>query len=239
MYKNFSKVYDKFMEICNYDEWVGLLEGYIKEYNPEGKKVLDLGCGTGSTLVNFSEKYECSGLDLSEEMLKKAKIKLKGKNVPLFLGDMREFDTGERYDIIFSFFDTVNHLTSTEDLMDLFNSVRNSLNKGGIYVFDVVDREFMDKMFANDVYADNRKDFAVIWEHFYDEEENIDQIEATYFVKNKNRTFDRLTEYYEKRIFTENEIFNCSKNAQLSLVKYEKNDKIAGKRFFYVLKNEN
>ena len=157
----------------------------------------------------------------------------------MFLGDLRAFDTGEKYDIIFSFFDTVNHLTTTEDLMDLFNSVRNSLNKGGFYVFDVVDREFMDIMFAYDVYADNWKDFAVIWEHFYDEEENIDQIEATYFVKNKNRTFDRLTEYYEKRIFTENEIFNCSKKAQLSLVKYEKNDKIAGKRFFYVLKKEN
>ena len=239
MYKNFSKVYDKFMEICNYDEWVGLLEGYIKEYNPEGKKVLDLGCGTGSTLVNFSEKYECSGLDLSEEMLKKAKIKLKGKNVPLFLGDMREFDTGERYDIIFSFFDTVNHLTSAEDLMDLFNSVRNSLNKNGIYVFDVVDREFMNKMFANDVYADNRKDFAVIWEHFYNEEENLDEIEATYFVKNKNKTFDKFTEYYEKRIFSEDEIKKCSENSGLKIVKCEVNNEIAGKRFFYVLKNEN
>ena len=201
MYKNFSKVYDKFMEVCDYDEWIEILERHIKENNPEGKKILDLGCGTGKNLLKLSEKYECSGLDLSEEMLKRAKIRLKGKNVPLFLGDMRAFDTGEKYDIIFSFFDTVNHLTSTEDLMDLFNSV--------------------------------------IWEHFYDEEENIDQIEATYFVKNKNRTFDRLTEYYEKRIFTENEIFNCSKNARLNLVKYEKNDKIAGKRFFYVLKNEN
>ena len=83
--------------VCNF------FEGYIKEYNPEGKKVLDLGCGTGSTLVNFSEKYECSGLDLSEEMLKKAKIKLKGKNVPLFLGDMREFDTEKDMTLYFLF----------------------------------------------------------------------------------------------------------------------------------------
>lgn len=65
---------------------------------------MDLGCGTGENLLRLCEKYECSGLDLSEGMLKKANIKLKGKNVPLFLGDMREFDTGEKYDIIFSFF---------------------------------------------------------------------------------------------------------------------------------------
>lgn len=238
MYKNFSKVYDKFMEICDYNEWIKILEDYILKYNPLGQKILDLGCGTGENLTRLADKYQCSGLDLSEEMLKRAKIKLKGKNVPLFLGDMREFDTGERYDIIFSFFDTVNHLTSLEDLADLLNSVRNSLNKNGIYIFDVVDREFMNKMFPNDIYADNRKDFAVIWEHFYDEELNLDQIEATYFLKNKNKSYDKMTEYYEKRIFTHEEIFACAKNAQLLLTNFEINDKIAGRRFFYILQNK-
>ena len=174
MYKNFSKIYDKFMEICDYTEWVKVLEGYIEKHNPHSKTVLDLGCGTGTTLLNMKDNYELSGLDLSEEMLKKANIKLKKKNVKLFLGDMREFNTGEKYDVIFSFFDTVNHLTSCEDLVDLFNSVKNSLNNNGIYIFDVVDREFMDEMFANDIYADNRKDFAVIWEHDYDEESKIE-----------------------------------------------------------------
>ena len=239
MYKNFSKVYDKFMEICDYTEWVKVLEGYIDEYNPKGIKILDLGCGTGSTLAKINERYKCSGLDLSEEMLKRAKIKLKGRDIPLFLGDMREFDTGEKYDIIFSFFDTVNHLTSLEDLTDLFNSVKNSLEKGGIYIFDVVDRDFMDKMFANGVYADNRKDFAVIWEHFYDEDEMLDQIDATYFMKNKNKTFDRLTEYYEKRIFSLEEIKICAENTGFFIKKCEINDTLAGKRYFYVLKYEN
>lgn len=237
MYKNFSKVYDKFMEICDYSEWVKIIENYISEYNPLGKKVLDLGCGTGSTLVRMSDKYQCSGLDLSEEMLKRAKIKLKGKDIPLFLGDMREFNTGEKYDIIFSFFDTVNHLSGTQDLSDLFVSVKNSLNPNGIYVFDVVDREFMNKMFANGVYADIRKDFAVIWEDFYDEELNLDQIEASYFIKNKNKTYDRYNEYYEKRIFTQKEICSCAVSAQLLVKKIDINDEIAGKRYFYILQS--
>ena len=63
MYKNFSKVYDKFMEICDYNEWVKLLEKYKLDFCPDGKNFLDLGCGTGSTLVILSEKYKCSGLD--------------------------------------------------------------------------------------------------------------------------------------------------------------------------------
>ena len=72
MYKNFSKIYDKFMEICDYTEWVKVLEGYIEKHNPHSKTVLDLGCGTGTTLLNMKDNYELSGLDLSEEMLKKA-----------------------------------------------------------------------------------------------------------------------------------------------------------------------
>lgn len=238
MYKNFSKIYDKFMEICNYEEWIKVLEGYIKNYNPQGKTVLDLGCGTGETLLRIKNDYELSGLDLSEQMLKKANIKLKKKNVKLFLGDMREFNTGETYDIIFSFFDTVNHLTSIEDLMDLFNSVKNSLNEDGIYIFDVVDREFMNKMFSNDVYADNRKDFAVIWEHDYEEENKLDIIEATYFIKNKGNTFERYKEYYEKRIFTQEEITSLAKNCGLTVEFFEKNEELAGVRYFYILKNK-
>ena len=38
MYKNFSKVYDKFMEICDYNEWVKLLEKYRADFCPQGKK---------------------------------------------------------------------------------------------------------------------------------------------------------------------------------------------------------
>lgn len=238
MYKNFSKIYDKFMEICDYKEWINLLENYIIEYNPKANSILDLGCGTGSSLLNMSDKYQLSGLDLSEEMLRKANKKLKKKNVKLFLGDMREFDTGESYDVIFSFFDTVNHLTSIHDLMDLFNSVKNSLNSNGIYIFDVVDRKFMNKMFANGVYADTRKDFAVIWEHNFDEEYGIDEIEATYFVKEKNNFFEKYKEYYEKRIFTNAEILKIAKNCGLKLENYQLNEDLAGERYFYILKNQ-
>ncbi len=237
-YKNFAKIYDKFMSHCNYDEWTEFVKARIKEFNIIGKNLLDIGCGTGEVLLRLKDEFKCSGIDLSEDMLTIANKKLKNKGVKLFLGDMREFDTGERYDIVISLFDTVNHLTSLEDLNDLFNSVKNSLNEGGIYIFDVVDRKFMDKMFSNGIYADNRKDFAVIWEHFYDEDENIDQIDATYFMKNKNKTFDKFTEFYEKRIFTEKEILDCAKNSSFSIERYDVNDKLAGERFFYVLKNK-
>ena len=203
-YKNFAKVYDKFMQHCDYDEWAKLIEGLIEESKVEGKKLLDLGCGTGETLIRLKKNYECSGLDLSADMLTIANKKLKNKGVKLFLGDMREFNTGEKYDIIISLFDTVNHLTSIEDLDDLMKSIKDSLNPEGVYIFDVINREFMEKMFPGGIYYDNRKDMTIIWEHF--EEEDLDIVEAVYFVKNKAGHYEKLKEVYEKRIFQEFEI---------------------------------
>lgn len=233
-YKNFSKIYDKFMQYCNYDEWSNEIKKIIEKYNPNGKTLLDLGCGTGETLLRLKDDFICDGLDLSEDMLKIAQKKLKKSGVNLFLGDMREFDTNKKYDIIISLFDTVNHLTSLEDLNDLFKSIRNSLNENGIYIFDIVDRNFMNEMFEKGIFFDDRKEMSIIWEHF--REEDIDIIEATYFIKNRAGFFEKFKEMYEKRIFHKKEIEKyCEKN-NLFLLSVQKNDKIAGKREICILK---
>ncbi|MCJ8341287.1 MAG: class I SAM-dependent methyltransferase [Cetobacterium sp.] len=234
MYNNFAKIYDKFMKYCDYDQWSSYIKDKIEEYHPQGKTLLDLGCGTGETLIRLKENFQCSGLDLSKEMLEIAHKKLKNKGVNLFMGDMREFNTGEKYDIIISLFDTVNHLTSIEDLEDLFSAVKGSLNENGIYIFDVVDRKFMEAMFPGGIYYDERKDMTIIWEHY--REDDLDFVEANFFVKNKNNTYDKYKEYYEKKIFDRSEIEKAVKKNDLSLLTVAKNDKIAGERYFYVVK---
>ncbi|WP_297406393.1 class I SAM-dependent methyltransferase [uncultured Cetobacterium sp.] len=233
-YKNFSKVYDKFMQHCNYDEWADLIKKIISESDVSGKNLLDLGCGTGETLLRLKDDFQCTGLDLSTDMLTIANKKLKNKNVKLFAGDMRAFDTGEKYDIIVSLFDTVNHLTTIEDLEELMICIKNNLNPGGIYIFDVINREFMNMMFPGGVYYDDRKDMTIIWEHF--QEDEIDVIEAVYFVKNRAGHYEKLKEMYEKRIFTHKEIENILEKYNLNLLRVGKDDRIAGERFFYVVK---
>ncbi len=237
MYKNFSKVYDNFTQYLDYDKWTEFLEETMKKYVEGKRKILDLGCGTGEVLLRLNNKYIASGLDLSKGMLKKANIKLKGKEIPLYLGDMREFNTGEKYDIIFSFFDTVNHLTSKEDLLDCFNSVKNSLEDGGIYFFDVVEEEFMEKMFSSGAYAHTEKDFSLIWEHEYDKEEDIHIIDATYFIKNKSKTYDRYEETYEKKIFSREEMEKAIRLSDFEIVEVIKREDLAGERNFYILRN--
>lgn len=234
MYKIFSKIYDEFMESCDYDKWCELLEEIIVKERDETENILDLGCGTGELLKRISRKYKCSGLDISKEMIEKAKKKINGAT--FFLGDMRVFNTLEKYDVIFSFFDTINHLKSLEELLDTFNSVSNCLRKNGIYIFDVVDRKFMKQMFKEKILIEERDEFTLIWEHEIDKKKLLDVIKARYFIKNKKGTYDKYHEIYEKKIFSEEEIKEVIKFTDLKLEKILKNDYLAGERYFYILR---
>jgi ubiquinone/menaquinone biosynthesis C-methylase UbiE len=59
-----------------------------------GKKLLDLGCGPGIDSYEFAKRgFEVTGIDYSEEMIKKAKELRKQDYVPEFIvGDMYQLD---------------------------------------------------------------------------------------------------------------------------------------------------
>lgn len=80
-YKKFLQYYDDIVRGLNSpieDEVEFLVEDVIKEYKPETKTILELACGTGVVAKELMTKgYRVTGLDISEEMLQKAK-----KNLP-------------------------------------------------------------------------------------------------------------------------------------------------------------
>ncbi|API90081.1 methyltransferase type 11 [Marinilactibacillus sp. 15R] len=77
-YNRISKVYDlmeKPMESMMMDDWRKELFEKI-----EGKKILEVGVGTGKNLEFYSTDKEVTGIDFSEKMLEKAKNKSKDKD---------------------------------------------------------------------------------------------------------------------------------------------------------------
>src|SRR5919197_4520428 len=84
------------------------LRSLIKKHAPGARSVLEVACGTGSILKQLWTYYEVTGVDLSEEMLDRAAEKVPG--VPLFRGDMRKLNLGERFDVVLCVYDSINHL---------------------------------------------------------------------------------------------------------------------------------
>ena len=106
-----------------------------------GLPVLDLGCGTGQLARRFiTEGYRITGLDLSPAMLAHAEANnaqaVAEGRARFVQGDAAGFAFDERFGLVVSTFDTLNHLPSFDALRGCFGCVRAVLAPGGVFVFD-------------------------------------------------------------------------------------------------------
>ena len=99
----------------------------------EFEDCLEIGCGTGKNTVWLSTKAKhITAVDLSEEMLSKAKEKISSNNVDFVQADITKEWTfvKKQYDLV-TFSLVLEHI---EDLDDIFDKVSESLKPGG-YVY--------------------------------------------------------------------------------------------------------
>ena len=96
-----------------------------------GNEVIDLGCGTGliTSKINFNKLY---ALDISKEMLQKAKECLAHKNV-IFLENSFDNISGLELDLAFANMS----LQWSENLNLTLNNIKSNLQKNGILVFSI------------------------------------------------------------------------------------------------------
>ena len=113
---------------------------YRAEADRQGGSVLELGCGTGQKLIPIAtDGHPCTGLELSSDMLAEAlrKADERALAVDWVQGDMRDFDIGRRFDLVFVAANSLLHLPETADLVSCFRSVRAHLAPQGRFIFDV------------------------------------------------------------------------------------------------------
>jgi SAM-dependent methyltransferase len=102
--------------------------------------VLELACGTGQIAVPIaSAGLPIAGLDLSSVLLGAARERAMAANVSLefVLGDMRNFDLGRKFALIFIARNSLLHLHSIEDLLAAFTAINRHLAHGGVFAFDI------------------------------------------------------------------------------------------------------
>jgi ubiquinone/menaquinone biosynthesis C-methylase UbiE len=103
--------------------------------NVSGKKVLDIGCGSGHSLKYMNDKgaAELWGLDLSHSQISAAKELLKDTKVQLFQSPM-ELNPGlphAYFDVVYSIF----AIGWTTNLEQTLKNVHQYLKPGGTFIF--------------------------------------------------------------------------------------------------------
>ncbi len=103
-----------------------------------GGPVLELGCGTGRTLLPIGRTgIECVGLDTSRAMLRV--LRAKATDADVVEGDMRNFDLGRQFRLVTSPFRALSHLLDVDAQLACLACVRRHLAPGGAFAFDVFD----------------------------------------------------------------------------------------------------
>jgi SAM-dependent methyltransferase len=144
VFGNYARYYDLLYQDKDYLGETQFIQNLIQTHAPGAHSILELGCGTGIHASLLAQQgYQVDGVDISREMLQKAGDRL--SNLPVEVssrlnfahGDIRQLRLNQTFDVILSLFHVISYQISNDDLMAAFTTVKQHLNPGGIFIFDV------------------------------------------------------------------------------------------------------
>ncbi len=126
-----AELYDRIYHLKDYFREADLLFRMVDTLGTRPcTTLLDVGCGTGAHLVHLRERYTCTGVDFSEEMLQIARRKL--PQFEFIQGDMRSFDLGKQFDIVICLFSAIGYMQTVDDLRAAFTNLARHVAPGGM-----------------------------------------------------------------------------------------------------------
>jgi SAM-dependent methyltransferase len=135
MYRDLAVYYDRIYSWKQYPGEARRAIALARRYGRSpGRRWLDVACGTGRHIEYLRPRYDVTGIDLSAAMLRAARQRLPG--VRLLEGDMRNFDLGERFDVVSCLFSAIGHLRTEADLRRAFRTFARHLVPGGVVLVE-------------------------------------------------------------------------------------------------------
>lgn len=136
-YEAIAPVYDDFTAHHDYGAWLGNLLPELRRHGLRGRRLLDVGCGTGKSFLSMLARgWEVTACDISASMLELARAKAR-EDVRLFVADMRELPVFGEFDLVWALDDAVNYLLSGEELGKALSGMRRNLAPDGLLMFDL------------------------------------------------------------------------------------------------------
>ncbi len=216
IYDGFARLYAKGPWTQHSRKMAELLPALLKRFDFSPKTLLDLACGEGTFALAMAKLgYEVTGVDASPKMLELArgKARSEGVDVEFSLGDMRQLPFRESFDLITSWFDSLNYLLTIDDLCQTFTRVSQALKPDGLFIFDMITPYGLMSYARSSVSLGENSifmpadtpDLLVINRSEYDHGKNIATWHLTGFIR-EGEAWQRVDEEHKERGYNLSEI---------------------------------
>ena len=209
IYDLLAPIYDKVNGEIDYSAWADFIEENVKKYNPNMKTelVLDLGCGTGKMTIELARRgYDMTGVDLSAEMLDIARCAAErcglSDKMLWLLQDITEFELYGTVELCVSCLDTVNHLTSPQELKKCLSLVHNYLVPDGLFLFDINGKRKFEEIYADNSYVMEEGNSVCVWQNSYNRKTKLCDFFITLFEEDDDGKYNRYDELQTERMYT-------------------------------------
>ena len=136
----FCKVYNEFGWNYFPEAFAGQLLLWMEEQELKLTSCLDLACGTGVLCRCLSDAgFSARGMDFSEGMIDIAREN--NPHIPFDVADMITYRPDEKFDLVTCTGDALNHILDLENVGKIFRNVSFYLEKGGWFVFDLLNEK--------------------------------------------------------------------------------------------------
>jgi SAM-dependent methyltransferase len=99
---------------------------------------LELGIGTGRIALPLAQRgVPVHGIDLSEAMVARLRLKPGGQEIPVTIGDFATTSVDETFTLAYLVFNTINNLTTQDEQVACFQNAAAHLEPGGVFVIEV------------------------------------------------------------------------------------------------------
>ncbi len=133
LYSDLAEYYDAIYNWKDYSSEVHFIKKLIaSSKKSDGNELLDVGCGTGRHIALLADSFKCTGLDLSDEMLRIARRNVKGAK--FVKGNMFGFELHKKFDVILCLFSAIAYAKTDEQLKGTLSSFSSHLRDGGMVI---------------------------------------------------------------------------------------------------------
>ena len=229
MFTESADIYDLVYSFKDYQKESEEIISAIKAKRPDGKSILDIGCGTAEHHKYLKNKFLIDGLDINGDFIKSAKAKNPGGSY--HVADMTNFNLNKRYDIIICLFSSIGYVKTVDKLTSTMKCFNDHLNDNGLIIVEpwfTPDTWYNGKLH---MLTHDKGDIKICRMNISESNGKLSVINFHYLLGTPDKGVRHFEERHELAMFTKEEMIKAFKDADFKVSHDEHG--LIGRRMYY------